>query len=733
MANQVANKNYWTFVKGIITETSPLLYPENASIDEANFVLNRDGSRERRLGIDYEPAYSLVNLGSPYATLSPTAISSFDWKGVGGVSSVTLSCVQVSSTLYFFDANETSQSSNQVGTVTLSASALYSPLSYASTQGNLIVASKEIGQVVISPTFTAGVISGFTNTDIQLSIRDIYGVDDGLAIDERPLSLSDEHKYNLMNQGWTETLINTFFSAKGVYPSNADIWHVAKDASNNFNSDYLVNTHFGTTYAPKGRYVLDAFSRGESRADETGLILPTDKEVGKVGCVASYSGRVFYSGVEPNLTDPDSRSPMYPGIVFFSKLAESVDDLGKCYSEADPTSEEISDIIASDGGTVNILEAYNIVAMKEVSGSLVVLAENGVWVLSGTDKGFSALDYILRKVSDVGCISADSVVVIEGNTVLYWSNGGIYAITGDDISGLKVESITVSTIQSLYEEIPVPVRRNVKGIYDPISKKARWLYTTSSTYNSAVNPHLFDKELILDTVLEAFYVNTLDATGPHVVGYIKLTGEVSSSLTYSVVVGADSVVIGTDSVVATYDYTSGTSSGIKYITVVPNSNMYLTFSLFNNPSFVDWETYDSVGKNYESYMISGYELMGDSMRNKQVEYIVFHFLRTETAYVATVDGVAYDYPSSCLVQTRYDFSDSANSGKWSSEFQAYRLNRLYIPSGVGGSFDYGQSVISTKSKVRGKGRAISFKVRSEAGKDMKLLGWAVQYSGNSSV
>jgi hypothetical protein len=39
-----------TFVKGIITEAGPLTYPDGASLDEANFVLNRDGSRQRRFG-----------------------------------------------------------------------------------------------------------------------------------------------------------------------------------------------------------------------------------------------------------------------------------------------------------------------------------------------------------------------------------------------------------------------------------------------------------------------------------------------------------------------------------------------------------------------------------------------------------------------------------------------------------------------------------------------------------
>ena len=53
-----------TFVKGLITEAGPLTYPEGASLDEANFVLNRDGSRQRRFGIQFEDG------GTPRAATS---------------------------------------------------------------------------------------------------------------------------------------------------------------------------------------------------------------------------------------------------------------------------------------------------------------------------------------------------------------------------------------------------------------------------------------------------------------------------------------------------------------------------------------------------------------------------------------------------------------------------------------------------------------------------------------
>ena len=60
---QKAEAAYRSFVKGLITEANQLTFPDNASIDESNFVLNRDGSRTRRLGLDYENDFGIVNTG----------------------------------------------------------------------------------------------------------------------------------------------------------------------------------------------------------------------------------------------------------------------------------------------------------------------------------------------------------------------------------------------------------------------------------------------------------------------------------------------------------------------------------------------------------------------------------------------------------------------------------------------------------------------------------------------
>ena len=52
-----------TFVKGLITEATPLTFPANASLDEDNFVLNRQGSRQRRFGMNFEEDFLDISSG----------------------------------------------------------------------------------------------------------------------------------------------------------------------------------------------------------------------------------------------------------------------------------------------------------------------------------------------------------------------------------------------------------------------------------------------------------------------------------------------------------------------------------------------------------------------------------------------------------------------------------------------------------------------------------------------
>ena len=83
-----AEKTFNSFVKGLVTEASELTFPEGALVDGENFVLKRDGSLERRLGIDYENLYSKVATGLTTAQLAEGRTAFYRWNSPSGVLSL---------------------------------------------------------------------------------------------------------------------------------------------------------------------------------------------------------------------------------------------------------------------------------------------------------------------------------------------------------------------------------------------------------------------------------------------------------------------------------------------------------------------------------------------------------------------------------------------------------------------------------------------------------------------
>jgi len=110
-------------------------------------------------------------------------------------------------------------------------------------------------------------------------------------------------------------------------------------------------------------------------------------------------------------------------------------------------------------------------------------------------------------------------------------------------------------------------------------------------------------------------------------------------------------------------------------------------------------------------------------------YITTFAKRTETVFDNDGDSVN---PSSVLMQLRWDFTDDYNTGKWNNAVETYRHIRPFIAD-PGATYESGYPLVTTKNKIRGRGRALQFKFSTSEGKDMKLVGWTGTFVGNTNV
>lgn len=713
MTQQSTNKAYHTFVKGIITEAGPLTFPENAALDMENVVLNREGSLQRRLGMDFETDFVLHGV-----TVFPDdAVGCFLWENVANDTIRQFAVIQAGRLLLIFDGRQPSLSGNPIANVDLSA---YidgkSLISTASGLGYLFIASAGTDPLYLAYNPGTGAVTAHVQ---QMLIRDLFGVPDGIAIDAQPAALTAAHQYNLQNQGWTLDKINQYKADAGsVYPANTQQWFVGKDSNDDFQAALLKKQEFGTTPAPRGRYIIGAFVRSTSRQGITGLSLPTDLEGGRPSVVGFGFERVFFAGVKSTITAAGTTSPNMTGFVFYSRTMRSIEDAKQFYQDADPTSEVDSELVDTDGGWVNIPNSGQIYRLIQKDTSMLVFAENGIWMLQGDEGGFRATANQVVKLSDFGVLSGTSIVDVE-DAVLYWNKGGIYRLGIDESTGkLAARSISEDTIQTMYNEISRVSKQNAIGTFDPINRRVMWMYNDEDTYTGTTFRNKYNKEMVLDLVLGAFYkhnISTYLDPSPYIAGYVPLPefllrqeGERSRGDTIT-----------------------------KYATVQfidPGTNSAsVSFAYYRQLQFRDWKSLDGVGASFSAWFLTGYEILGDSARNKQARYVVTQFQFTETEADYNADGdLAPVNPSGCLLQAQWDWSDSANSGKWSEVIQAYRPLRPYFMDGPG-PIDYGQKVITNKHRLPGSGKSLSLYFQSDEDKDFYLYGWQVSFTGAQNV
>lgn len=713
MGKTAADKKYFTFVKGLNTEAGPLTYPPDTWADGDNVVPQLDGSLHKRLAMNYESGFAVSGTLDTPVNEFINAYTVHEWNTVGGDGTLNFLVVQRGNILYFYTNTGNAISPTEKSfTISLSTyivpggeSVLVAPISCVSAMGNLVVVGNAINPIVltydpVTPTVTAQAIT--------LNFRDFIGLDDGLAVDTRPGTLSTNHQYNLQNQGWTSAQWGPYFTADTVYPSNAQVWSAGKDGTGAFSAAQLDKMDFGTSPAPRGRYLLNLFNR--DRATVSGVVgIAVEAEITRPTTCAFFAGRIWYAGMQ---------SSAIGSWVLFSQVATTTNNYGKCYQDADPTSQFVSDLVDSDGGVIPIQDIGTIVKLVPAFNSLIIMADNGVWQISGTiSSGFSASAYQVIKLTSVGCIGAQSVVEAE-DSLFYWAADGIWSIQRTPTGSFSVQSITQLSIKTFYGNIPVIGRQYCRGCYYLEGKTIYWAYNSDISQDGINRRYKKNRLLCLDLRLGSWFTMTVSST--------------ASGFPYML----DLVVTKNKT---TFTPVNGRNTDVRFLTMtqVSVNTFSVTFSCFedglNIPAkFKDWFSSDSTGATYDAFILTGYDVGQGQGGDHIIQglYITVFLKRTETGVDSSGNPIT---PSSCTLQTRWDWTDSAGAGKWSAGEQVYRHKRLFQPSVPSATYDDSYPVVVTKSKVRGRGRAVQFKFTADPEKDMQIVGWAVPFVGNANV
>lgn len=701
-----------TFIKGLVTEAGELTFPPDASVDELNCDLRRDGSRRRRKGIAKETNSVLSTFTVSDAAITTTGT----WSNVGGQSGLEFLVFQNGATLYFYNKAEAPFSANQeTHTVNLATyetsggvGASESKCTFTSLKGALLVVSSSINPIYIERDNVAETL---TVTQIDFRTRDFDWQGDTSTYFTDNASPSNERKYDAQNTGWnTGNGAPTDLTKRLTHP-----WYSGKDATGAYDGAEWDKIYTGTTLTGNGHYILDFFNK--NRSSVSGVSgLTTEVETSRFSSIANFSGRAFYAGLN---------SAKNTDIILFSQLITDFNKLGECLQQNDPTSEQISDLLDTDGGTIRIAGAVGIKVLYVIDASLYIFADNGVWRIEGIDGVFSPSAFAVKKVTDVGIVDASSFIVADGSPI-WWSRNGIHTLDFDGATGRPVESnLTLGTIQSYWDLIPNESKTKLKTSFDSVNKRAYWAWPDQDEgIESKVN-----NVLVLDAALRAFYPWYIEDAGVStdcVINFEFYSGFGASISALDVVTtnGDDVVTTAGDDVISQQVANVATGSPAIIAIIRDNATNKITMGSFSGDDFLDWGT-----TNYSSYAEAGYDFMGDLLLQKTAPYVTTYMRLTETAWEGNEQtGYQPDKPSSMFVTSFWDFKSASSS----SPQQAYRFKRMPVVNSSNLlDFNHPESVIVTRMKLRGKGRSMRIKFESEQGKDFILLGFSVLGGVNS--
>jgi hypothetical protein len=813
MPQKYSQKVVNTFVKGLVTEATEMTFPENASSDELNCDLLKNGARRRRKGIEYETNYQ----ESSFTVNAGDFVHSFTWSNVSGLSGTEFLVVQVNGNLYFYDKSyETLSAGIKSFTVSLSTYSAANGFDYAeepvqasTVNGQLIITSAAINPIRVKYTLSSDSISvstvNVTVRDFDQQYTDITGSGVNTNNYDREPSLAQlggatttadflQYKYDLFNMGWyakntgrdgNPTAWDYWDSSETNYPSRSKPWWIGKDSSNNMSTNEFQKVYGGNTLAPVGHYTLNFFNKDRQTASGiTTTFLPEEVESARFRATAAYAGRVWLAGLD---------SSKNGGKIFFSRVIQSDADYDRYHQMSDPTEEDSAGVVDSDGGYLIIPDASNIRVLFPMGSTLLVFAQNGIWMIGGVDQVFKASEFYIRKLSPFGISTARSLIDAMG-TPIFWDVSGIYAITTEATQ--EVVKQFSQPIKTFFEEISNDKKVQVTATFDRLNKRVYWMYPD----NASTVDHKFNKILVLDLELEAFFpwtVSDKSASGantPYVAGGVFLSGFGSGDTTFDILSDVDNVVqttvtisqrarasnvatittsavhglVAGDNVsvnssdstfnglytvisaptttTLTYANTGSTVTttsttgnlGLGYITTINSSGIvssdvkFLVKTASNKLTFASFTGTDFLdwdSDSYDSYAETGYDFMGDATLKKNNPYITSYLRRTEQRFVSDGAG-GYESDLPSSCFLVAKWDFGRDSSRWSNPSQIYRMVNYPVVDINDLTFDYPYDTIVSRTKIRGKGRVLRLKFYSESGKDFYLVGWEHLFAAN---
>lgn len=644
MARSPHMEGYFSFEKGLITESHVLSKTEGALSELNNFdIVPRLGLR-RRPGAELE---STLSVRIPYVfpvdsiRLTGVSVEDVELKEDGVLEKTMLISTNVGAAWfsveesgeYYYNPRNFISSRRALDNLSPTANA-NTVAAIAGNHANNMTKGRLVSPLTGSVVGVAGALACYKAKDeafakyAPIKYRDYSVWYDGGPSD-RPSGRDPYHQYDLRNQGWTSSQISSFYNRWGNYPSLSmspvdgittdnqgnEVWKASE-----YKQDIMPPT---TSLTSRGNILLST----DGTVSQTVQINPS--EIVTFNCSATYGGRVWYAG--------NSDTVFYSKLIPHGRL--SLSNISSCLSNNSPTDRYDNDPLPTDGGTLSIAGGTGFFHIANFLDQLLLFGSSGVWQISGSEGGSLAdpADISVRKISNIGPINSTSIIQAS-NSIFFFSKGGVYAIAPSAETGaLYLQNISLETFHSYFRSIPENVLQTAVGSYDEATERIVWALVD-------------DDEVILiniNVASGAMYPYTLSIPeGVNPVSVIPFPDK-----SYDVKMVREPVVVGNDEVYAGLDpvlYPEGFDEVIvdlknpfnyffvEFRTEDSDAIIDLTHFRLSSNRLVDWGSVE-----YKSVAESSYDTWNNPAAHKEIDTLFAWF--SMEVFESDVGGGGDDY------------------------------------------------------------------------------------------
>lgn len=521
MPRQAATAIENNFSKGLVTEATGLNFPENACTETFNCVFDITGEVVRRFGFDAETNSTPVSINR-----NNVVTQHYLWIDAGGDGTTSFIVQQIGSILRFYNTTAggtivAGLHADTIDLTTFSPSGAPSPSTkecqFATGNGFLFVTHPNLEPFYV--TFDVS-LNDISATQIDVKIRDFVGEKTDANYDDtsRPTSLSNAHKYNLLNQGWSSDLITNW--ANGT----VSITGTVANGSPNITAVSASNA----SYLSPG---MSCISGGNGASGKT--VVQTYPTPPLTTAGTDNASQVQLSG---NCTGAATQTMIfqmgnYPGngdVWWYNKNEFDVFSISAIAQNSATTTSHapkghyITSAWKIDRNTLSGLSGLTTDSSGSDRPSSTAFYAGRVWYGGVNHKGYNANVYFSQILDDIdkagNCYQAQDptdenlfdllatdggMVIINGcgsihkmfatgSSLLIFASNGVWEITGNqgigmtatDFSVNKISSVNAISARSFVDVEGLPMWWNVDGIYAVVNTQTGGKEVQSLTTNS---------------------------------------------------------------------------------------------------------------------------------------------------------------------------------------------------------------------------------------------------------